>query len=1547
MQQHISLKPLKLVTDKSEAYLTISEATYLKNYRISFNKNQLKDGLDGGNYGVGTGYNATLRLPDIQGLPEGINVAIGAKNAIETNELYLFYWNSNQYHSIFVIQGDSLEVNIVAMGSYLNFSLDPRHRLADHRVLLRVFYTSPEQGSERMIKEKCLLYTDGNSWQRWINVRAAVATAGFDGQEFPYFKLHAPHYDRQELIDYAVRPPVLPPAIHPVAAQAADYGKVNNFVDKSIQLAYVYILFDGRSTTLSPYSTPYHYSRGACNVNDAGGVRCLDVELYAGSALVEKIQLLQRTCGGAWKLYDTIYKFNQQQNDPQVIGDQYWKRSHPWADFGYNEAKNTLTYRYCGDKECGIYSADDARRFQSDLPILSNAMTAAGDSVLLGNNKYFYDNFDSSLLNQITIAVDQDPARAIVVPKMVNIKVYAYMSRADVNNQFIWKKTADSTDIRFGSLYTGQNDEVLVVPDEDDVTFNLQLGEKEGFICYLAGTSHYAIGKQYLVNNGHKTLLGVVDLSNNSQYQLVRDVLKNKTGYLIQEFEFNVPAGNYIARLADHKASVSQVYAKTSTYVSGILSRGQLGSEGVNSNSINSKKEILIRACSGDVDTYNAAEGFFYVYLPWRQYKNGGQDFGRFIEGYVTEDSQDKVPMEMIPYISNHGSGTYKRNGRQTDHNGFYFDMSADGEADQSQVTFYAKINCQTPGPTNASNPSFSTSIPGESRGWFANQNISVKQVLGGFGACNRVLVRGKITDCTSGSALAGVAITLENSPTYYTNTLGEFELIVHPRPYQARIGKIFYNSGGSCSFTACDDQCAPLDDYNDSLVACHSCAVRVYPTVFNKTFKINAFNQRSLKEGGRYGVGIIGIDAAGRANFINNITYKDIPSFLESGKFIPSSLHWSIAPGVQFPSWVKWVSFFVTNNLHNRKYLQWVGDKIDYLDVNGVSTSSGNGAILAKVSIQSLLDYNVSNNFSSVTGYQFQKGDRIRFYDNGSGILFDTASSNGFLDFAIRGTNFSTVSTQAVEGDTEDGKSLLIDYDPRLLALKDKCGFWMEIISPRECTDLELYCETANVYPVVAGEIQGVSSGVLQAFDSYFINRKIIVPGCSGKSFAHPFVSSSISDYWGENCNSCGRTLVKDDKAEQTWYTDDVIRSDDSVNEGRVNGLGTFREQNRKQFKGQQWGGIVAMHAERGIIFFICFNDWFLTDYNQNYVKATAQGLLQANLEGNLSEPHQKVGDNYGCDYADTATIDFYEGLVVWQDVKNDAVLLSDYRSIVDIAAIDNKSYFINKFAHLSAHNQNLASGEEYRKNLFECSGCIDPVSKCYFLTFRKRRNLSVSPAAFVNNEREVFYDMQETIVFDLQAKEWKGFTGFTPEFYARFGRSASGNELVSFAAGGVYFHNSSEGLGSNEFYGVKTEQVLELAFAGEAGDKIFQSITQSSRGAAYLVDSIKTSHPRSFSYLPLPYLKHKAGQYWGSLLRNTNIYPQGQNLRPSNLIDGGIISGRWMKVRLVRDPEKLDVYSELEQVQFRYIPQEKKNNHERSPRNYPPGQSPATRGK
>ena len=1514
-QQNFPNKPLKVNTDTSHELLKTDESPFVKNLQIMVGKNADKDGAEGGNVGMGTPINATVPL-SVKGIAAaGTNVCIGSKECKETHETYYALWNSLNNHGIYKINGSNLTAQVVKIDPNFNFSLDPAHALPGHRWVITCIYDADDV-NKRFIKEKIITFTDGLNWQRWILSMASIATQGFNASN-PYWALKGPHFDGAEFIELAVRPSPYAPKITPVPATIADQGKTNKLLKQSVQFATVNLNTDGRPSVLSQHSVPYHGLQSDFDVNNYTTPRELDLEIYAGSALVEKILVLHRLGNGDWKLYDTISRYSTcGVNDPKTIGDAYWNRTEPFKEYSYDPVKNTIKYRYAGDRESGIYDADHAKMVQTGLSIKSVAIAAAGDAIVLGHNLIGYPNLSCSTLDKIEIGFQEQKNTGRCEVKMQTIKVYALMAKGDVfSTQFVFQESgAENAKCFFGGAFIQP-----FITEIDKVNtvdyFGLNLGDNKGLICYLAGTDYYASGKQMLVTAAGKSDFGVINTGNIEQLNTVFETMRTGKGFFVQEFTFTVPSGKYIARLARHTADLSKNYQETSTYVKGMFSRTNMIDQTVDTSVVKAH-EVLIDVTAGDYDAWTGRKedkAIFYVFTPESRFVRY-----RMIEGYVWEDSQYKVPVENMLYSANHGG--YEYSGSFTDHNGFYFSQSTGGAANDSLVEFFGRINCAG----RSSSALFDTG-GGGGKGYFPDRNIAVKDSNGGiFGEHNHIKIAGRLVDHLTGVGMSGIGLTLEGTRTYFTGSDGEYEVIVHNHyDNEGRTGFIYINSGSKGIFvTAQCQQLAPIP-YNELSFSCSLGVVRTTRVgdILLKALLIKP--SRHLKENGRYGFGIVGWDAAMRGTYQNRIKYQDIPSFLERNSFDLPQLIWSLKGSLNLPKDIKWLSFFRTDNLNNKKFIQWVGDKIEFLDKDNEPTT-GSGAVRAKITIQSLLDYNVDNNFSTTAGYQFVQGDRVRIYDDGNETLMDPLTNNGYLDYEVLGTNFSDTILEAIAPATQpDGRSFIINYDSRLRKIAGKTGFWIEIASPQGESEGETYTEIPGMYPVINGEISGSTGGVLETFDTYYYPRNIAIPNVTGKRFNHPFASSSVTDFWGAGFTSNGRVSVRDEKAESRWYRDDIIKSDELVNEGRVNGQGSFRASNRKQFKGSENGGIVAMYAERTMIFFICQNDWFVTNYNMEMVKVNQYGSLVATTDKITGSPNPKVGVNFGCLFEDTSTIDFSEGIGMWADSVNSAVILTNFQSAYDISSPENKSYFLNKFQAVNEFNSKLPAGRKFL-DAFIKTGIIDPVTNAYHLTFRPRRGLSQDVTTYVNNEREVFYNLQETFAFYIEQKAWR-FISPTPECYGRLRGSLSGKELISFVNGEPHLHNVNSGK-FNEFYGIECDQVFEIVVNGERGtDKLFQGFAIEGGAIGYFCDKIITHNKRTFSYVPMGYFVKRANVYKASIKCDMSTTPSFEHPVNSMLIDGAGISGLWMLVRFVRDPKLRTGYNELDNIWTRFICREK----------------------
>lgn len=1553
------LKPLTVNTNAAKVDLKETESPFLKGYDVSVSKDGKAN--EGGNFGLGKKIPSNFQTIKLDLPITGINKTIGFYESQELNEAYVFNYNSAGFHGIYRLDGISLTYDTVCIKRNLNFSKDPQHALPEVRVTLRIVYGLNDAG-ERIVVAKYLIYTEGLNWQRMIDVIASIATNGFDPVEFPYYELKAPHFDADELIDYPVRPPMYAPIINPVIPNTSDVGKQNLIIKKSIQFAYRDIMTDGRPTALSWFSTPYFGLPSSCDANNQTLPRCLDLNMYAGSPLVEKRQILVRYNGlsstegiavnSDWELYDTIYKYTTSgDNDPDLIGSKFWTRTRPWQNYEYNADDNTIVYRYCGDKGTTIFSTADALIVQNDVPLKSWALIPAGEFIMWSNNLRFYPNFPDSTLDFVSVdVVDIKSADGECASENVKISLYATFDSGTVS----FKRTADDTSRYFcrGKINVTTN-KLTFNPDEA-IAFGLSTGTNDGFICYLAGTNYYAIGKQYKVDSaGNKTELGVVDITNEAQVASLIGVYGNG-GYVVQQFDFDVPKGNYIARLAGHGAAITDDYELTSTYVLGVGNRDTVMSHPYDFISL--KKEITLNAIA-DIDTWNSTKEIFHLFSPYNptnsnvviyylfplRHINYSQSW-RMMDGYVRDnidgisgvDSTTTIGVEMIQYEPGLGDNSLKIGGGHTDCNGFFFAWSADkdqGRARSSEVCFDARFNCNLiDGGCN-----FKTKINiNNQSGYFPHQNINLADVNSNQG--NYILVKGRIVNCATGQGISSVGVTFTEGKTFYTDSDGNFALRLHTLANGPRIENIYINGNGNCLFNNCDCTIVAPIRFDGSSIPCTSNSERVAPALADIQLKIVSIAGKSAKGGGRYPVVMIGHDLAGRKTGACLVGYANVPTFLEKENFNASQIRVSINAALNINNDIKWITFGVGRNLNSSKYIQWVGDKIEFLDSKGNITADGNGAIRARVTIQSLLDFNIRENFNTTATYQFVEGDTVRFYDDGQGILFTPDAIKGYLDYQVLGSDFNktidpTISvtkttvgsdtTTSTTANTYDPKSFIIEYDSRLLALKDRCGFWIEINRNIPTADNEPFFGVSGTYPVINGEI-APKTILLDFFDTYYLRRNIIISNCSGANFNHPFESQSISDYWGQNVRSEGMVIFKDDQAMQRWYLNESCRSDAFVNQGKLNGLGTCRTENKKDFGDQNWGGIVATHAERNIIAVICQNDWFITDFNMNYARVDESGRVIANPDSNagIGNPYQKVGDNFGCDYQDISTIQFYNGYGIWADRQNSGVILMNYRQAVDLAMIDNKGYFIEKFKNLIRFNESIGND---LNNIIETSIGINPNNDQVYVSFRPRNGLNSSPVNFINNEGEVFYNLPETFIYNINLKKWVGWAPFVPEFYGCMAHAQSGSEFITFINGSAWFHNSKNTKGFSKFYGVDTDQYINMVSNFDQSKlKVFQSIAIESN-VKYFIRKIKTDDNGSFSYLTLSHFVKRGNVWYSEFLRNMNTYPDPSNPVVSMLQDGKSINGNYCELQLVPDPLHSEEYSEINNVLVRFIGSEK----------------------
>lgn len=1554
MQAQDKILPLFLNTDSAHETLKPNESPYIKDAGWDINGNPAL-GL-GTDNGTGEGQNflvlspgrSNISIPNVL-LPDGYNKNIGNFYSEVTQETFCFNFNINGNHGIYSVDGNELTWTKIIIDPELNFRDDQEAFIADHRVKLRT--VTDKNG---VVVEKFLTWTDSKNWQGFINVMAAIKTDGFNASLFHYWKLQPPHFDRREYLELAVRPPMYKPTAVAIPNTNNDTGKINRLIDKAFQFAYDKVNTDGRYTTLSPYSLPLIIKSEDFLNNPDQLPKNGKITMDAGSPLTEKIRIYVRQCGGDWFLYDTIYKYSTCGLSPnEILGTDYWLRTNPWTNYNYNAILNTIDYIFDFSKVSEIIDQPNALRLQNDLPQLSVGMTDLGDSIAFGDNRYGYPNFGCEITNNIDIVVQEKDTSGCNVP-IRKIRLYAYIGRCADSFDFCSQVSfflGSDTAVRFGGMDFGSGS--IAFDQTETTTFDLNFADRKSLRCYLKGTPYFSDGVFYQVAPNFslsKVSAAPYDLTINESKTAIQTIFDSGS-YFVCVFDFIVPAGKYIATLGRHNVASTADYRNTSTYILGLAnSRSTTIISGNNTSLVPStsivtfSKEMELDCTGSDIDVWGNGHDLFYVYCPYIT-QQGNKKF-RFIEGYFFESVNDPLPLESFAYTMNHGD--LDNGGMVTDKNGFYFAYTKASNADVVDIEFnQTKLNCTYP-------IDFTIVTSRSGIGWCPNSPAYLTDYNSGVvGDCNRIVVSGKITNLDGTIDYSGISVSIVGGNTVISRQDGTFTLIVHNGQQGNRVNNIYINAGGSYIITTANCGNIPLFIFDESLSPCVNCQVRNFPQPINLAINIQNTSQTSLKEGGKYSVGCYGADLAGRLMFVNVIKDVAVPSFLERDDVKATFFQSVISNTLNFSAYpdIKWFTFSISKNLGVLKYIQWVGDSINFIDSNGNVVNDPNTAVFVSIAIDSLYNYNIARNFTTLSNYQFVTGDRLRILDDGSGHLLDVATNGDPIDVQILGTNYNQAAvnagilpTTAVENPSQatiaNNKSitLIVRYDSRLNKVFNKTGFWIEIYTPAQESQTIPYCEVAGFWPIINNRIATFTgydtNNVplynfpatidLDFWDTYFLSRNIPIPNVGLEFFNHPFESANISDNWGANCSSCGRQYVKNDNARQQWYPLDVIKGDNFVADGVLNGIGVFRSENRKQFKESfSWGGIVAMKTQGSIVMFLCENNWFTTNFNFQYIFANAEGVQVANLDDKLSEPHQKLGSEYGVDFEDTSSILFYDKYAFWYDSKNESFVLCDYRNAMDITEFNQqtgaqgyvKSYFISKTKFIKSWNQGV--GKEKR---FDVLTGIDMDRNNVYVSFRPRRNNSNKLSSYVNDRFNWDLKHQETIVFNIPTGRWVRSVGFVPESYAILKGDKSGVQLLSFAAGKPYYHNSGNDSFA-EYYGQQvTPNFIGVLNKAPDVNKILQSISIDSNPYCFWVDLIYSNFYNSYSYLSLNQFKKKENLFYAAVLRNLNSYPSNQpeDLFRSNLFDGGRTYGLYFVIRFIMDLNNLNKYNEMKGCSF-----------------------------
>lgn len=1478
--------PLRGVnTDLHESLMPPDLATFIKNLVYEVTDTADAGATRGSQTGVFKPCESNGVYVEDFALPAGFNQCIGAFAFRELRQVFAFIYNDQADHTVYRINGSNQTIDIVYQGSCLNFQLNPQYFIAQGGCWLeQSFVSDPLSGQQRV--RTYLMFVEGfeGNCQRNICVEDSIATDSFNDTLFPYFN---GNYDRCDLINFGVLTPSDCIGITEVPATVSSNVQNNKLLFNTWQFRLLYADVWGRPSEHGIISTMYIPAAGDCIASSSGLSRCVDLAFDAPPPYINSVQVEYRNCNSQqWYLSDILELY-----DGSPLGD-WWLRQRNSA-VNFDSSTNKITYQFCADKECDPIAPADTNRLFNPLPRTSQSVTEVGSFIALANNRDGFLPFSQTLKDKISFTVIPPVSQGSTANKFRNISILIEVF--NFYNQSGPMAGNGGIFLFQGKYYfqilplAGLPIIPSVQPGYQQVFLNTN---QQGFIGYLAGTSSFTISEQYQLNSS-----GV--------FTKVTDFTKfDTTQKLFQKFTFtNVKSGIYLFRIAgltvDPATATTTAIFKTSTNLVGAFPFNiNNPSSPVNHSlaaQVSQSKELLVNVCDAD---YDSTKDNKILVIADFTISNVAVKAGYMLN--TNDTSQDQIGIELLKVTGGN------INSFITDHNGYYFASGAVGSTGQGfAINNYGMCNCAV------------TDVGGQASG-LQHQLTYVNFYLNIINSCpdyeNQpcafILVKGRVTLCGSAVGVPGVSVVLSRGASAVTDNNGNFTIIAHDDIISDPRQDNLYYISNSCPFTECDGAC--IQPVVVTIQRCTSCQPREVDIATKQLLYSSA---RGLLSGGNYPVGLVGWDFRDRPTFVQQDPdyLLTIPSVQETHLFAPATVQVDIDATALFPDSVKYLTFWIGPETTIEEYVTWIVDSVEFIDNTGLINTAAPTQI--KIGYASLIEYNKQNNFNTTVNWNFipagqttpVTADKVEFLLNGDGTFFPKSI------------------TALVKYDTT-GQSFLINYTDDLKGLLPNAI--IRLVRPKLCTGTEPYFEICLKVPVVNGRAT-IDSFILDAFDTYYINRQIPVPTLQPNSspptfineirvFGVPFESSSPSDFWGLNCHNIGRVNSKNPYETVIYSPEQIALSGPLSPTGQLNFLNQFDDANKKDFSDTAINGITAVLPETSTILVLGQTDSFIVGFNDNIARVNEQGQVMApSLANNFGQPERKVGSNYGCLLSDKNTVYKKDGIVMFLDSSKAAVIQHNYQIGFPLSNNGAEGLIRTKIKAVQQYNE--ANG-----NTRYFAGIINPVNHDYLLTDHIIRSHN-----FVNQLRQFDPSVPETLAFDVFGKVFKGCYGFVPEYFSELEGELNDQQLFSFANGIPFRHYKALGpVTYNTFYGTVVERIVEVVIVMDnLKKKKPLSLAEYCKQGAYFVDMV-TTETGQVSRILLAYFLQAEYGFYAPFLCDLNT-PSDPNVPdqsgPNKLLDGNMLTGTWIKLRMIGDPAINDQYSEFQGIATAVFPSEK----------------------
>lgn len=1474
--------------DSAPQWVKPKFARYIKNLVYVLNDSSQVTNNQNGKAGMFKPFESPTPFDITLILPIGKNQCVGTYVSRETHQVVCLNWNSNGDHCVLLIDADAQVIRNVYQSSCLGLVRSPEFFLHEGGATIELFnFTDPVTGLPR--QRSYFIYTLGTNYQKWICLEDSLATRGFDASLFPYF---TSPYDKCNFINCGVVTPECPV----VEELANDNPQLPNFLKfNTWQFRVQYVDVYGRPSEWGKISDLYVPGLNDCIASSDLLPRCLNLIFDAGTPFTDKINVAFRNCNDeSWQQDITLFLYKG-----SCLGDWWLRARNP--DIQYNHTDNTITYKFCKDKECIPIAVAETNRTQNPMPRVSQSLAKIGNVLGFANNK---DGFNPIDMTDISVnitppsQVDNNTATIEIFVPVINVFTQTYQPAFPGDDgKFVWGGRYSNTNQYVSNIYA-------------DYKQHFGSDDQKGFIGYLAGTG--------TTPNSAISELYYVDSSNNfvkvDDYSIVFNPPFTRKWY--HKFTFpSVAKAKYVFRIASHLALASDgKLASTSTYVFGSFGWANKNTA-FNNNPVNNfgaisrSKELIIDTCDGDYSSLNDNKvlAIFDLTHPGES----GSQANVVLDGYVFEKtdpltSVKEIPVELLSVTANKGGDPMYVTSGNTDHNGFYF--TSDGN-NEYFLEIFGNCGCNNfKKLISTGSGSFKGTV---SQDWVIEGRTECSNF--GDAPCNRVLITGFVKLCGANIPVPGVGIVLSRGQYAISGADGSFSIIAHynnTSPGQTRLDKLYYVPT-ICPYTSCDGTC--LETVDITITPCTSCDTQQTITVPDKQVEFKT--QRGLLSGGRYGFALELEDWLGRHTFAQtkDDMYKIMPTIIETKSFGFPTISIHIPSSVTFPSYFKKINFLVTPELSLDTYITWIVDSVVFIDNTGNENNVAPTQI--KIYYASLNEYNSQNNFNTTTGWQFE--NTVKNPDTGA-VISQVNYTNDYVEFYVNGDGkiFDQLTRALIKYD-QTGIYFLIDYDTALKDLKKYAQ--IRLCRPTSCQNDSLFFAVCGSVEIINGKAQ-LQDIIINPFDTYDKYRQIPVPVGTTDSpqnvpitLGIPFQHDSPSDLWGKGCKNIGRVNARNPYECEIVSQNQIALTGVLTSNGQLNFFNYFDDAHKRNFDSWGFGGIVSMiwQTARGLI--ICQNNYFTLGFNDNIVRINAQNqVVVPSADDAFGNPMIQIGDNYGCTLFDKNTIRSWQEFVFYLDSREGVLIRNDYKDSVPISVAGPRigieggidSWLRPKIAYQKQWNAANPNSKKY------FIGGIDPAAKSYNFSDHQ-----IGSHYFANDEREQHIELSETIIFDIYNKIWRGWTSQTPEMFSYLQSDVLNQQFFSFKNGIPYRNYTASAIKSyNTFFGVKCNRVLQVISVNDAFQKkVWKNIFLISK-TLYFSDKVTTESNQETRILKAFW---KKGDFYYSAAIPANMLTISDANTPfrnnNKLFEGDLMYGSYVEIRMIGDPDLDDQFTEL----------------------------------